>query len=82
MNFYIHRYMFVCYNHLYEKIFSKTQTILYCMITWLLAPIANIFIIQMSNAYHFDEKTKTCMFNRTFDRFIVSILCVIGNFFF
>jgi len=74
------RYMFVCYNHKYENVFSKTQTIVYCMITWLVAPIANILIIYM-DAYHFDEKNKTCMFNRTFNRLLVSLSSGFGNFF-
>ena len=73
--------MLICYNSLYEKMFNRTKTILYCMLTWLTAPIINIFIIQLNDAYHFDEKTKKCMFNRT-NRLLVSITSGCGNFIF
>ena len=71
------RYICVCYNHVYDKVFSKTKTAIYCLLTWLVAPIANIFIIQLE-AYHYDDKNKTCMFNRTFNRLVVSISSACG----
>jgi hypothetical protein len=73
--------MFVCYNHLYKKVFKKAHTIVFCIITWLIGPIANIYFIQI-NAYHFDKITRTCMIMRAFSRLLLALLCIFGKFFY
>lgn len=36
------RYIYICYKNHYSKLFTKTKTIIYCMITWIYGCAADL----------------------------------------
>nr|ANO39009.1 GCR029 [Schmidtea mediterranea] len=59
------RYIFIVHNSLYHKVYTRRNTVLFCIGLWIIA-----FIAQMGNEIGwgdnaFDRKTLSCIYSRT-----------------
>lgn len=58
------RYIHICHQHLYKKVFTKKNTILLCFTAWIFG-----FLVDLPNflgwgGHFFDIKAASCMWNR------------------
>jgi hypothetical protein len=64
----VNRWVFICYDNLYRKIYNKFTTLLICVVTWLVgfgAELPNYFGL---GGHYFDEKAHQCIWDRTANR--------------
>jgi hypothetical protein len=64
----INRWMFICHDKIYDKIYNNTTTIALCIATWVLsfgAELPNFFGL---GGHYFDEKSHQCIWDRTANR--------------
>ena len=60
----MNRYVYICANHLYDRIFKKQINLLLCILVWVVA-----FALEMPNffgwgGHFFDMKNHSCAWNR------------------
>ena len=58
------RYLNICHNSLYKKIFTRQHTIQLCIMAWTFG-----FLVDLPNfvgwgGHYFDKKSANCMWNR------------------
>lgn len=61
----LNRYVYICHNKIYDKIFSHKKNLFFCLGTWVLA-----FLLEMPNffgfgGHGFDMKNLQCIWMRT-----------------
>ncbi|XP_048758268.1 melatonin receptor type 1B-like [Ostrea edulis] len=59
------RYIYLCHNHIYDKIFTRVSCIIICVISWVVA-----FLFEFPNfigwgGHYFDQKNHQCIWDRT-----------------
>ncbi|XP_055986240.1 melatonin-related receptor [Sorex fumeus] len=58
----INRYCYICQSLQYERIFSKRNTVIFLVITWVVAVLAILPNMYIGTIYY-DPRTYTCLFN-------------------
>ena len=64
----VNRYFFICHNNMYNKIFTKTSTIMLCIACWVFAVLAEVPNFMGWGGHYFDPKSHQCIWDRTADR--------------
>ena len=78
----INRFVYVCHQNIYTKIFSRTKNILMCVCIWLAS-----FTLDMPNFFgwgdhYFDMKNHSCIWDRTASlsyTMLVSVVLIMGS---
>ncbi|KAI8797401.1 melatonin receptor type 1A [Biomphalaria glabrata] len=77
----LNRYVFVCHNLLYNRIFTKRLCVLMCITAWVIA-----FFFEFPNLigwgrHTFDKKSNQCIWDRTasFSYTLIVSVCLIGT---
>lgn len=63
----VNRYVFICHNKLYSKIYSRYTTLAMCIACWLLAVLAEAPNFFGWGGHFFDPKSHQCIWDRTAD---------------
>lgn len=61
---YFKRYVKICHNHLYAKLFTRNRTLIYCAICWLIGCLIDIPNFTGWSRHAFDLDTLNCMWDR------------------
>ena len=64
----LNRYIHICHNHLYDRIFTPTKTFLMCVLIWILVFVnGDVPIIFGFGSHGFDRKSFMCVWDRLSD---------------
>ncbi|RNA21626.1 melatonin receptor type 1B-B-like [Brachionus plicatilis] len=60
----INRYLIICHNKLYHRLFTHKKTIVYCVINWLMGILVDLPNFTGWGGHYYDSKTISCIWNR------------------
>jgi hypothetical protein len=61
------RYIHICHNELYSKIFTRTKSVLMCLALWIICFLAEMSCFIGWGDHSYDKKTLSCVWDRTAD---------------
>lgn len=70
------RYIFLCHNHLYDKLFSRVSCVIMCLGCWLMATVFEAPKFLGWGGYRFDEKNHQCIWDRTASLSYALFVCI------
>ncbi|CAH1797857.1 unnamed protein product, partial [Owenia fusiformis] len=74
----INRYLCICRNSWYLRIYTKRSVIVMIAYAWISGVLWNTFIFAGWNSYAYDKSNYFCLYSRTRDRSYVITITLIG----
>ncbi|ELU08523.1 hypothetical protein CAPTEDRAFT_123524 [Capitella teleta] len=72
------RYIHICHNELYPKIFTKTKSFFMCIALWVICFLAEMSCFIGWGDHSFDKKTLSCVWDRTADFSYTLFFALVG----
>jgi MFS family permease len=72
----VNRWLFLCHDEIYDKIYNKFTSTFICIVTWLLGVGAELPNFLGIGGHYFDEKSHQCIWNRRASRTYTIIICL------
>ncbi|XP_045166805.2 melatonin receptor type 1B-A-like [Mercenaria mercenaria] len=64
----VNRWLFICHDKVYDRIYNYTTTTTFCILTWVVAICAELPNFFGLGGHFFDEKAHQCIWDRTASR--------------